>query len=101
MLWNSGRSLPLPAYSVVATLNCVTCLPDASARISGSRVRRPARSTLFMFQAPFRSADGSRADPACGGSLGGEGRLSGVDPSAVIGRLCPDARPMGDWADDR
>src|SRR5262245_24957518 len=47
MLWNSGRSLPLPAYSVVATLNCVTCLPLASARISGSRVRRPVRRTLF------------------------------------------------------
>src|SRR3990170_2899756 len=47
MLWNSGRSLPLPAYSFVATLNCVTCLPLASARISGSRVRRPVSRTLF------------------------------------------------------
>ena len=53
MLWNSGRSLPLPAYSVVATLNCVTCLPLASARISGSRVRRPARRTLFTVHRSF------------------------------------------------
>src|SRR5215210_1128550 len=68
MLWYSGRSLPLPAYSVVATLNCVTCLPDASARISGSRVRRPAMRTLFTVHRSFtRSTDGSRADPACGG----------------------------------
>src|SRR3954447_11393215 len=70
MLWYSGRSLPLPAYSVVATLNWVTCLPLASARISGSRVRRPARRTLFTFAGllPW-SADGTRADPACGGSM--------------------------------
>src|SRR5258705_8656708 len=27
-----SRSLPLPAYSVVATLNCVTCLPLASGK---------------------------------------------------------------------
>ena len=26
--WYSGRSLPLPAHSVVVTLNCVTCLPS-------------------------------------------------------------------------
>jgi hypothetical protein len=48
-----ARSLPLPAYSVVATLNCVTCLPLASARISGSRVRRPARRTLFTVHRSF------------------------------------------------
>src|SRR3954466_347363 len=53
MLWYSARSLPLPAYSVVATLNCVTCLPDARARISGSRVRRPARRTLFTVHRSF------------------------------------------------
>src|SRR5207247_11388239 len=53
MLWYSGRSLPLPAYSGVATLTCVTCLPDASARISASRVRRPARRTLFTFLFSF------------------------------------------------
>src|SRR3954453_9000403 len=53
MLWYSARSLPLPAYSVVATLNCVTCLPDANARISGSRVRRPARRTLFTVRGSF------------------------------------------------
>lgn len=45
--------MPLPAYSVVATLNCVTCLPLASARISGSRVSRPAMRTLFTVPVSF------------------------------------------------
>src|SRR5215217_5011063 len=53
MLWNSPRSLPFPAYSVVATLIYVTCLPEPSARISGSRVSRPARRTLFTVHRSF------------------------------------------------
>ena len=47
MLWNSAFSLPWPMYSLVAMLNCVTALPLDRLRISGSRVRRPVRRTLF------------------------------------------------------
>jgi hypothetical protein len=34
-------------YSFVAMLNWVTALPLARLRISGSRVRRPVKRTLF------------------------------------------------------
>src|SRR3954451_9663010 len=47
-LWYSAFSLPFPAYSFVATENWVTLLPLARLRISGSRVRRPVRRTLFI-----------------------------------------------------
>src|SRR6476659_595851 len=47
MLWYSAFSLPWPMYSLVAMLNCVTALPLARLRISGSRVRRPVKRTLF------------------------------------------------------
>src|ERR1700675_2100368 len=47
MLWYSAFSLPWPMYSLVATLNCVTGMPLARLRISGSRVRRPVKRTLF------------------------------------------------------
>src|SRR3990170_7970824 len=98
MLWNSERSLPLPAYSLVATLNCVTCLPDARARISGSRVRRPVRRTLFtvrisLFGRPtghgptLRAAGGAGCRPRRSGPGGAAGRAGGgafgeqLDPS--------------------
>ena len=45
--WYSAFSRPLPTYSFVATEKVVTCLPEASARISGSRVSRPVKRTLF------------------------------------------------------
>jgi hypothetical protein len=45
--WYSAFSRPLPTYSLVATEKLVTCFPEASARISGSRVRRPVKRTLF------------------------------------------------------
>src|SRR3954471_1881911 len=47
-LWYSAFSFPFPAYSFVATENWVTLLPLARLRISGSRVRRPVRRTLFI-----------------------------------------------------
>src|SRR4051794_12528580 len=55
MLWYSAFSLPWPMYSFVATLNCVTALPEARLRISGSRVRRPVNRTLFTVRTPSRS----------------------------------------------
>src|SRR5204863_8757120 len=93
LTWYSARSFPLAPYSFVATLNCVTFLPLARLRISGSRVRRPVNRTLFTVRTPSRSADGYRADPASGGCSDGEdaaraekagpgGRTTGDDGSA-------------------
>src|SRR5688572_13903315 len=52
--------------SLLATVNVVTFLPDARLRISGSRVRRPVRKTLFTVRSPFRSAGMVRYRPAYG-----------------------------------
>src|SRR5205809_90661 len=85
MLWYSARSFPLAPYSFVATLNCVTFLPLARLRISGSRVRRPVNRTLFTVRAPSRSADGYRADPASGGCSDGEDAARRRKPAPAVG----------------
>src|SRR5512146_398362 len=50
--------------SLLATVNVVTFLPLASPRISGSRVRRPVRRTLFTVRSPSRSVGCADRDPA-------------------------------------
>src|SRR6476661_1906348 len=72
MLWYSAFCLPWPMYSLVATLNCVTTLPLARLRISGSRVRRPVKRTRFTVRTPSWPADDESDGPAfrreqCGG----------------------------------
>src|SRR5512141_3373033 len=62
--WYSAFSLPPPMNSLLATVNVVTFLPLASPRISGSRVRRPVRRTLFTVRSPSRSVGCAGPDPA-------------------------------------
>src|SRR5688572_24553904 len=64
--WYSAFSRPPPMNSLLATVNVVTFLPDARLRISGSRVRRPVRKTLFTVRSPSRPAGMVRYRPACG-----------------------------------
>jgi len=61
--WYSAFSRPFPTYSFVATEKLVTCLPEASARISGSRVSRPVNRTLFIGPFPPGRPGASGARP--------------------------------------
>ena len=86
--WYSAFSQPFPMYSFVATDIVVTCLPDASARISGSRVSRPVKRTLFI--GPFPSwparssgrglSRGRRVVAGGGRSASGAGATAGGEP---------------------
>ena len=60
----SAFSRPPLRYSLLATVKVVTFFPLARLRISGSRVRRPVRKTLFTVGSPSRSAGCSGPDPA-------------------------------------
>src|SRR5258705_2803335 len=89
MLWYSAFSLPWPMYWLVATLNCVTTLPLARLRISGSRVRRPVKRTRFTVRTPSRPADDQSGGPAfrreqCGGH-GSAGRGEEEAPAPAVG----------------
>ena len=64
--WYSAFSRPPPTYSFVATEKVATCFPEASARISGSRVSRPVKRTLFT----VRSLLAGPAAPGSGLSHG-------------------------------
>src|SRR5437867_10996213 len=73
MLWYSAFSLPWPMYSFVATLNCVTALPLARLRISGSRVRRPVKRTRFTVRFSFSAGRRSIGRPCVpAGTWGGQ-----------------------------
>jgi hypothetical protein len=61
-------------YSLVAMLNCVTVLPLDKLRISGSRVRRPVKRTLFTLRVLLLGRPtGNRADPAWSGGIDAAG----------------------------
>src|SRR4051812_29522321 len=81
MLWYSAFSLPWPMYSLVATLNCVTALPLARLRISGSRVRRPVNRTLFTVRVLLLD----RPDEIVGRSLRSGGNDAAVPAHAPTG----------------
>ena len=61
--WYSAFSFPCPMNSFVATVNVVTFLPLARLRISGSRVRRPVRKTLFTVGISFPVGRWHRSRP--------------------------------------
>src|SRR5512146_2682096 len=76
--------------SLLATVNVVTFLPLASPRISGSRVRRPVRRTLFTVRSPSRSVGCADCDPAF---RRGDAVTVAISPALRrIGRLPADHR---------